>query len=298
MLYAVIDIGSNAARLLFANATVIDDEIFVEKASLIRIPLRLGKDVFSKGKVSKKRTGDFVKTMMAYKLLIDVYKPRDYRVLATAALREAENAGQIVKKVKKETGLEINIISGRREAEIIKTTNKIDLEDPSIPVVFIDVGGGSTEISVEINGNTVQLRSFKIGTLRYLNNDYADNVCQEIFDWLADIKRKYPKIQCVGSGGNINKINKLYGNSETKVLLVRQLRHSWEQLSELTVEERMSRYGFRRDRADVIVPAAFIYLKILDYLEVDNIIVPKIGLADGMVHILHAEYLNAQSASG
>ncbi len=289
-LYAVIDIGSNAARLLFANAVKINGLTYVEKASLIRIPLRLGKDVFSKGKISQSRADDFVKTMKAYKLLIDVYKPYKYKVLATAALREAKNSDKIVEKVKKNSGLEIEVISGRREAEIIRSTNKLDIDDKVNPFVFIDVGGGSTEISVEINGELIRLRSFKIGTLRLLNNDYSANVCNEIFDWLGDIKAKYKTVHCIGSGGNINKINKLYGNSETKILLTSQLRQAYNTLGALSVEERMSRYGFRRDRADVIVPAAYIYLQILDFLQSDRIYVPKIGLADGMVHILHDQF--------
>lgn len=295
MLYAVIDIGSNAARLLFANALLLDDEIFVEKASLIRIPLRLGKDVFSIGKVSKEKSKDFIKTMRAFKLLIEVYKPSEYKVLATAAMREASNSKKLCKLIYENTGLEIEVISGKQEASIIRTTNKLNILDSSKPLVFIDVGGGSTEISVEFQGKLIKLRSFKIGTIRLLEKNYSLTIWEEIYSWLKEIRNKYPQMYCIGSGGNINKLNKLYGDSESKILTTDQLRTAFNHLGSLTVGERMKKYGFRMDRADVIVPAANIYLKLMDYLGASQIRVPKIGLADGMVHILHGDYLKANS---
>ena len=291
MLYAVIDIGSNAARLLFANALLIDNETFVEKASLIRIPLRLGKDVFSKGRISKEKSKNFIKTMQAFKLLIEVYKPQEYKVLATAAMREAENSKKICDLIFDKTGLKVEIITGKEEASIIRSTNKLNILNPLKPVVFIDVGGGSTEISVELDGKLIQLRSFKIGTIRLLEKNYSPNIWEDIFSWLEEIRNSYSEMYCVGSGGNINKLNKLYGNSETQILTKTQLKNAFDHLSSLTVEERMKRYGFRMDRADVIVPAARIYIKLMDYLGVCQIKVPKIGLADGMVHILHDNYL-------
>jgi len=293
MLYAVIDIGSNAARLLFANALLIDNEIFVEKASLIRIPLRLGKDVFSVGKISKEKSKDFIKTMYAFKLLIEVYKPHEYKVLATAAMREATNSKKLCKSIFEKTGLKIDVISGKQEASIIRSTNKLNNLDSSKPVVFIDVGGGSTEISVELNGVLIKLRSFKIGTIRLLEDNFSSSIWDEIYSWLNEIVNEYPQLYCLGSGGNINKLNKLYGDSESQLLTKDQLRTAFNHLSSLTVEERMKRYGFRMDRADVIVPAANIYLKLMDYLGVSQIRVPKIGLADGMVHILHRNYLGS-----
>jgi len=159
------------------------------------------------------------------------------------------------------------------------------------PVIFIDVGGGSTDISVEIDGHLIKLKSFKIGTLRILNDSYPKNIWKEIFSWLQFLKDDYEQVFCVGSGGNINKINKLYGDSESKILAKSNLLSSYNYLNSLTIEERMSKFGFREDRADVIVPAAEIYLKILDFLNVESIIVPKIGLADGMVHILYEKHL-------
>lgn len=291
MLYAVIDIGSNAARLLFANAWQIENETFVEKASLIRIPLRLGYDVFSDGYISKSKTTDLVKTMQAYKLLIDVYKPSKVKILATAAMREAKNRDEILEKVKKEANLKIRVISGREEANIIRSTNRLDINEPDTPIFFIDVGGGSTEISVVVNRELKDLKSFKIGTLRMVHNNYPADVWQRMRKWLECQIENYDKMYCVGSGGNINKLNKLYGSIDTKTMTIEQLVYAHQELNPLSVTDRMNKYGFRLDRADVIVPAAEIYIRIMNKLGATSIIVPKIGLADGMVHILHDKFL-------
>lgn len=293
MLYAVIDIGSNAARLLFANAWQINNETYVEKASLIRIPLRLGYDVFADGNISNNKKDDLIKTMMAYKLLIDVYKPSKIKVLATAAMREAKNSDEILELVKEKTDLEIKIISGREEANIIRSTNRLEINEPNKPVFFVDVGGGSTEISIVVNKELVDLKSFKIGTLRMIHNNYPVEIWKRMESWLNGHMAKYDGVYCVGSGGNINKINKLYGNSETKSLSFDQLNFAFEKLNPLTIAERMNQFGFRLDRADVIVPAAEIYIRIMKILNAKDIIVPKIGLADGMVHILHNKFLKA-----
>ncbi|MBN2746410.1 MAG: Ppx/GppA family phosphatase [Bacteroidales bacterium] len=291
MLYAVIDIGSNAARLLFANAWQINNETYVEKASLIRIPLRLGNDVFSTGLISKEKVQDLVTTMQAYKLLIDVYKPAEVRVLATAAMREAANSEKILQTVKSKTKLEIRVISGREEANIIRSTNRMEIFETSKPIFFIDVGGGSTEISMVVNHKLIDLKSFKIGTLRMVHNNYSPDLWKRIENWLKTQMKDYQDAICVGSGGNINKLNKLYGDSEAKFLTTEKLKYAYTQLSPLTVDERMNRFGFRLDRADVIVPAAEIFLRIMNILKVDGVFVPKIGLADGMVHILHENFL-------
>lgn len=292
MLYAVIDIGSNAARLLFANALVINNSIFVEKASLIRIPLRLGNDVFTIGHISPGKLEDFVKTIQAYKLLIEVYKPEGVKICATAAMREAENRQEVLQEIYSRTGVMIEVISGKEEADLIREINKLSVINDSLPSVYIDVGGGSTEISIEMPGEEVKLKSFNIGTIRLLNNNIPSNVWDEIYDWLAVVGKYDGKVNLVGSGGNINKLNKLYGNERSKLLSHDKLVLAHKQLSKLSVEERMLNYGFRRDRADVIVPAAEIFLNIMKYLKAKNIIVPKTGLSDGMVHRLYKNHLN------
>ncbi len=291
MLFAVIDVGSNAARLLFANAYGDIDNISVEKATLIRIPLRLGKDVFSKGKISKEKEKNFIKTMKAYKLLMDVYKPKGFRACATAAMREASNSKKIVDSIKKHTGIELEIIPGAEEASIIRNTNRIVFKKPDRLTIFIDVGGGSTEISAQKNGELIKLKSFMIGTIRLLNDEYDKNVWTEINEWLLEFKTDFNKMNVVGSGGNINKINKLFGKKNNIFLNIKDLKNSEEILSKMTLQERMNKYGMREDRADVIVPAAKIYIKIMNIIEAKHIAVPKIGLADGMVHQLYRQYL-------
>ncbi len=299
MLYAVIDVGSNAARLLFANAYGDIDNIKVEKATLIRIPLRLGKDVFKKshkpGAISPSKEKDFVKTMKAYRLLMDVYKANGFRACATAAMREATNSTDIVAKIRKETGLNLEVISGAEEASIIRKTNRIVFKHPDRLTIFIDVGGGSTEISAERNGELIKLKSFKIGTIRLLNRNCTPKVWDEIEDWFVEFSDEFDQMNVVGSGGNINKINKLFGEENSIFLSIDHLQNSHNYLSMLTVEERMSEFGMRRDRADVIVPAADIYLRILKLIKAKHIAVPKIGLADGMIHQLYREYLEQQA---
>ena len=291
MLYAVIDIGSNAARLLFANAYGDLKNIKVEKATLIRIPLRLGKDVFRIGKISKEKEQDFIKTMKAYKLLMEVYQPVGFRACATAAMRESKNSHKIIEKIKKSTGIQVEVISGAEEAGIIRNTNRIVFKNPERLTVFIDVGGGSTEISVEKNEKLIKLKSFPIGTIRLLNEKYDKEVWDDIHNWFSDFTDEFDLVNVVGSGGNINKINKLFGEPFNIFLNINKLQEAYNVLSDMSIEERMNTYGMRQDRADVIVPAALIYLKILNMLKTKHIAVPKIGLADGMIHTLYREHL-------
>lgn len=291
MLYAVIDVGSNAARLLFANAYGDLEDIKVEKATLIRIPLRLGKDVFSIGKISKEKEKNFIKTMRAYKLLTEVYKPIDFRACATAAMREASNSEEIANKIRKTIGIDIEVITGAEEASIIRNTNRIVFNNPDRLTIFIDVGGGSTEISAQKDGELLKLKSFKIGTIRLLHDQFEKNIWHEINDWLEEFSSDFDNMNVVGSGGNINKINKLFGEKDSIFLDINQIQNSYDLLSRMTIEERMNQFGMREDRADVIVPAAEIYLKLMHIIEAKHIAVPKIGLADGMIHQLYRQYL-------
>ncbi len=291
MLYATIDVGSNAARLLFANAYGSIDSIKTEKATLIRIPIRLGKDVFKTGKISKDREKAFIKTMKAFKLLIDVYKPTSMRACATAAMREASNSKEIISKIKKETGIKLEVISGKEEAAIIRSTNRIIFNNPKRLTLFIDVGGGSTEISAQKNGELIELQSFKIGTIRLLNNEYKKSVWDKINKFLLNFKDDFDEMNLVGSGGNINKINKLFGEKGNMFLSIEDIETAYKTLSVLSLDERKERYRLRQDRADVIVPAAKIYLKLMDFIKAKHIAVPKVGLADGMIHELYSQHL-------
>lgn len=290
MLFAAIDIGSNAARLLFANVYDNEGVVKLDKASLIRIPTRLGEDVYNNNTISKEKAKDFLKTMKAFKLLIDVYKPQGYLACATAAMREADNSDEILKKIKKDIGLNIQIINGREEAEILRNTNRIIFPIPKPYALYMDVGGGSTELSIEKEGDLVKQKSFKVGTLRMLNGKVKDSVWDDIKSYLEEFKHYYPDFHLVGTGGNINRLCKLYGHNERQELNIGNLDFGYQHLKNMTIEERISQFGFRPDRADVIVPAAYIYRFVMNIMGASTIFVPRKGLADGLILKQYKEY--------
>ncbi len=286
MLFAAIDIGSNAGRLMFANAYEKEGTAHVEKATLIRIPLRLGSDVFKKGKISAKRTETLLKTMLAFKLLIDVYNPVAFKAVATAALREARNGKSIVSRIEEETGIKMKIIDGREEANIIRKNIGFILPPENRYSLFVDVGGGSTELSLTDGDKLIDLRSFKIGTIRILNEQVPEGEWDALSGWLDEHCEEVMQANIIGSGGNINKINKIYGNPQSITLFQFQLTRAYEHLRSFSVEDRVDKLGLRPDRADVIVPAAQIFLFIMHHCQAESIVVPKIGLVDGLVHEL------------
>ncbi len=287
MLYAAIDIGSNAVRLLFANVFERQGVTRIEKASLIRIPLQLGKDVFKTHKISSSRAKNFINTMKAFKLLIDVYKPIDFIACATAAMREAENKNEILHKVKVETGINIHLIDGALEATIIRSVNTSLFPNSDALTLLIDVGGGSTELSLEKGNVLIESKSFNIGTIRILKNQYRKEIWEEINKWLNQFKNDFGHINCLGTGGNINKYAKLYGNSETNILPLKAFENGYKELRKLSAKELIEKYGLRPDRAEVIVPAGKIYLEIMKQIQAASIFVPRVGLVDGLILGLH-----------
>jgi exopolyphosphatase/guanosine-5'-triphosphate,3'-diphosphate pyrophosphatase len=297
MIFAAIDIGSNAARLLFANVYNIEGKIIVDKATLIRIPTRLGKDVYSINKISRKRADNLIKTLNAFKLLIEVYQPISYTACATAAMREAENGPKIIKQIKEKVGFDVRIIDGMEEANIVRQTHKTEFKNPKLPTMYIDVGGGSTEISILKNGELVDAKSFKIGTLRLLSEKVAEENWMEMEDWLMQFQKDFGKINVVGSGGNINKINKLYGNPINYILSHNKLQSALDHLKSFTLVQRIEKLGLRPDRADVIVPAAEIFLFIVNIIRIESLLVPKIGMADGLIFQLYQEHISNKGKS-
>ncbi|MDA3905540.1 MAG: Ppx/GppA family phosphatase [Bacteroidales bacterium] len=287
MLYAAIDIGSNAVRLLFANVFDKQGITRIEKASLIRIPLQLGKDVFKINKINSSRAKNLINTMKAFKLLIDVYKPVDFIVCATAAMREAENNADIMRKIKAETGMNIHLIDGSLEAKIIRSVNTSSFLNSDNLNLLIDVGGGSTELSLEKGNSLIDSQSFKLGTIRLLNNEFKKEIWGEINKWLDQYKDDFGKINCLGTGGNINKYAKLYGQYDIKTLSFEQLKKGYNELRQYNSKERTEIYGFRPDRADVIIPAGKIYLEIMKHIQASSIFVPRIGFVDGLILGLH-----------
>jgi len=293
MLFAAIDIGSNAGRLYFADVYESNNSVVVEKASLVRIPLRLGEDAFATGSISEERILNLIKTLKAFKLLIEVYKPLNYIACATAAMREARNSSEIVKKILEETGIELEVITGLEEARIVGSTNNISPDQNYNVLMYIDVGGGSTEISLVSKDHQIILSdSFKLGTLRMLNKNYSKSEWDDLKKWLKDLKKDFGEIYCIGSGGNINKINKLYGTRPYDIVTFKDLQNGYNQIRKLPLSNRIKDLGMRPDRADVIVPAAQIFLTIMKWAKIDSIYVPKIGLSDGLIHILYKNYKN------
>ncbi|KAF0199607.1 MAG: exopolyphosphatase / guanosine-5'-triphosphate 3'-diphosphate pyrophosphatase [Bacteroidetes bacterium] len=289
MLFSSIDIGSNAVRLLFANVFESKGGPVTEKASLIRIPLRLGMDVFSTGMISDQKADDLVKTMRAFKLLIDVYQPLGYRVAATAAMREASNNVEVMERVKRESGLEIGMIDGIEEANIISSLSNVFVNKNFSKTIYVDVGGGSTEISVLDGDRFITSNSFRIGTIRLLADKVEDTEWELMRKWLNQFKADFGRMNCVGSGGNINKITKMYGYPINNMINFDQMQYAYKQLNSMPMDVRIERMGMRPDRADVIVPAARIFIRILKWTGINVIVAPKIGLADGLVLLQYKE---------
>jgi exopolyphosphatase/guanosine-5'-triphosphate,3'-diphosphate pyrophosphatase len=287
--YAAIDIGSNAVRLLLCNAVEEHGERHFKKSELVRMPLRLGEDVFRLGRVSSKKSQEFMKTMRAFKLLIDVFNPVAYRACATASLREASNGPELIKAVRKDCGLKIEIISGQNEAELIYANHVEEHLDRDHSYLYIDVGGGSTEITLFDRGQCLVSRSFDIGTLRWLNNQVEKSTWEDFKSWIREISENHHPLTAIGSGGNINKIFKMLGRKDKPLPFVR-LKELYDEMKAHTVDDRMEIWGLSPDRADVIVPAAKIFLSIMKAGDIGEIIVPQIGLSDGIVHWLHSNY--------
>ncbi|RZJ72920.1 ethanolamine ammonia-lyase reactivating factor EutA [Flavobacterium sp.] len=286
--YAAIDIGSNAIRLLVAN--IVEEEgkeTQFSKSSLVRVPIRLGQDVFTKGEISEENIARMVDAMSAYKLLMKVHKVEKYMACATSAMREADNAKEVVERISRESGIDIEIIDGKKEAAIIASTDLHFLLKTDNTYLYVDVGGGSTEFSLFSNGKIVASKSFRIGTVRFINNMVHESVWPEIESWIREHTAGYENISLIGSGGNINKIFKLSGKLQEKPLSYMYLNSQYSVMNAMSYEQRISDLGLNADRADVIIPALQIYLNAMKWSGARNIYVPKIGLSDGIIKALY-----------
>lgn len=288
--FAAIDIGSNAVRLLLTNVVEEGSSAVFRKSSLVRMPLRLGEDSFSTGVLSEQRVDKLVKTMIAYRNLMEVEDVVAYKACATSAMREAINSKEVVDYVHEKSGVDIEIIDGKREAEIIYSNEIVEMLNDSDPYIYMDVGGGSTEITLFENKMNVISRSFDIGTLRMLKEKVAEETIEEMKQWIKDlgVKKRNPKI--IGSGGNINKIYKLTKKTENAPLLYGEFKELYKFLQYYTVDERIKVLGMNPDRADVIIPASKIYLKVMKWAGAKQVIVPTIGVSDGIVRMLYREF--------
>jgi exopolyphosphatase/guanosine-5'-triphosphate,3'-diphosphate pyrophosphatase len=285
--FGAIDIGTNAARLLIGEVTKEGSHSYVKKISYTRVPLRLGEEVFENGKISKKKTEHFVKTIKAFQLISEIFEVKKLRACATSAMREAENAKKVISKIQSETGVNIEVISGDEEASLIFGTFFLLEFDKSNPFLVIDVGGGSTEVSVFEKGEKVASKSFSIGTLRMLKGKVDKNIWNEIHDWISSHVDLNSPHQIFGTGGNINSAHKVLGGSQSEPISIDRLGGLLEELKPLTPDQRSEKYQLKEDRADVIVPALQIFTYIMKELDANEIIVPKIGLSDGIIYDLY-----------
>ncbi len=290
MRLAAIDIGSNAARLLITDVTVDGNDIpSFTKDNLIRVPLRLGFDVFESGSISEHRIDMIMQTMKAYKLLLDVYNVKHLKTCATSAMRDATNGKEIIEKVKEETGIEIEIISGSDEASFIYENHIAEDMDKDHSYLYIDVGGGSTELTFFSNGKLVFKDSFNIGTIRLLKNQVAETTWEEMKNAIKEKIKGHKEVTAIGSGGNINKIFSLSKRKDGRPLQLDLLKDYHKEFSSVSLAERINIYKLREDRADVIVPALLIYINVMRWAGATEIYVPKIGLADGLIQHLYEE---------
>jgi len=288
--FGAIDIGSNAVRLLIGSVTSLNGQNpRFKKTSLVRVPIRLGADVFMKNEVSKENISRLIDTMKAYRLLMDTHKVHSYRACATSAMRGAKNGHEIVALIKKEAGIQIEIIDGKDEASIIAMTDLTELTDQDTSFLYVDVGGGSTEFTVYHKGKRLSSKSFNIGTVRLLNDLVTRRLWNEVEEWVKEKTKGFKEISLIGSGGNINNIFKSSGISKGTPLTYMYLSSYYQLLKSLTYEERIWELNMNHDRADVIVPATKIFLSAMKWSNAQNIYVPKIGLADGIVKSLYSE---------
>ena len=295
--YAAIDIGSNAVRLLIKS---IDREAVqekkIKKVMMLRVPLRLGFDVFSIGELSEKKADKLRRLMKAFRQLMKIYDVDDYRACATSAMRDARNGRTIIKKIEKDTGIRIEIIDGQEEARMIYNNHIECMEDRLGNYMYVDVGGGSTEINLLTNGELVWSVSYNIGTVRMLSNAVKEGTWQQMEEELMKVTEGVAAINIIGSGGNINKLFRLADKKDKKLqrLPVSSLQTVYDVLKPLTPEERVEAFSLKQDRADVIVPAAEIFLKIAEVVHAEYIYVPVIGLSDGIIDNLYAKSLEKE----
>ncbi|HWZ14495.1 MAG TPA: hypothetical protein VNW95_04590 [Mucilaginibacter sp.] len=286
MRYAAIDIGSNAVRLLIADIIENNRSVSFKKNTLIRVPLRLGDDAFLDHHLSDKKADDLVKTMQAFRSLMDVYKVTDYRAYATSAMREAKNGPQIVSRIKDDAKIDLEIIEGQKEARIIYGNHAEQGIDKTKNYLYIDVGGGSTELSLFTAGELWASRSFNIGTIRMLDNQDTDESWNDMKEFLRENTKQFKIISGIGTGGNINKLYKLSEEKGNAPLTFGKLKSLYNYLNSFSLKDRINVLGLNQDRADVIIPACEIYITVMKCANIKNIYVPTVGLVDGIIQNL------------
>jgi exopolyphosphatase/guanosine-5'-triphosphate,3'-diphosphate pyrophosphatase len=278
-------------RLLIADVIETEEDLIIKKLSLTRVPIRLGASVFEKGYITSSKAKRLAKTMKAFRYLLDVYNVKGFRACATSAMREATNSDEVRARVKEYAKVDIEVINGRMEADLIFSTFKTQKLDPSGTYLYIDVGGGSTEITLLKNGKRVHARSFKIGTVRILKSNIKPSIWTDMEKWVAEITKDEKEMVAIGTGGNINRLFKMSKLNYGELMGLDELTEMHEYIKSLTFKERMIKLNLRADRADVIVPAGEIFCRVMNKAQVDHISVPKIGLSDGIALYLYRQHL-------
>ena len=286
MRYAAIDIGSNAVRLLIADIIQNNGSISFKKNTLIRVPLRLGDDAFLNQHISDKKAVYLIKSMQAFRNLMDVYKVQDYMAFATSAMREAKNGQEVVFRVKEEAQIDLEIIQGQKEAKIIYASHAEQTIDKSKNYLYVDVGGGSTELSLFSEGELYASRSFNIGTIRMLDNQDKEETWNEMHDFIRENTKTFKGISGIGTGGNINKLYKLSEEKNDVPLSFNKLKTLYNYLNSFSLKDRINVLGLNQDRADVIIPACEIYITVMKWAGIKNIYVPSVGMVDGIIQTL------------
>lgn len=296
MRFSAVDIGSNGVRMLFTEVfRNSDGEDVFKKITLIRLPIRLGEDAFLHKKIKKARAEKLVKTLSAYNLLNEVYGVVDYRVCATSAMRDSENSKELINQIKSETGIEIEILKGKEEAEMIYENHVAETLNPKGSYLYVDVGGGSTEISLFKKEKRIKSESFDVGTLRIKNKIVKESTWDEMKNWLQKYSDKHDPLLIIGTGGNINRLYKMAKLKDYAPFYYKQLKELNGSLSKLSNRDKVEKLGLREDRADVIVPASEIFLKIMKWSNISEIMVPKLGLADGIIHELYNKHKSSKN---
>ncbi|MCO5935129.1 exopolyphosphatase [Mucilaginibacter sp. RB4R14] len=286
MRYAAIDVGSNAVRMLIAEIIENNESISFKKITLIRVPVRLGDDAFLNKEISEKKAIDLIKSMQAFRNLMDVYKVADYMACATSAMREALNGPEVVARIKTEANIDLQIVHGESEAKIIYNSHAEINIDKSKNYLYIDVGGGSTELSLFSEGQIIASQSFNLGTIRILDNQDKDETWTEMKDFIREHTKGLKNIYGIGTGGNINKLYKLSQEKDGAALSYLKLRALYNYLDSFSLKDRINVLGLNHDRADVIIPACEIYLTVLKCANIKNIYVPTVGMVDGIIQTL------------
>jgi len=292
--YAAIDIGSNAVRLLIADIIENNGSVSFKKNTLIRVPLRLGDDAFLNQYISDKKAADLVKTMHAFRGLMDVYKVIDYRAYATSAMREAKNGAEVVNRIQEEADIKLEIVHGQKEAKIIYASHAEINIDKSKDYLYIDVGGGSTELSLFSAGDLLASKSFNIGTIRILDNQDKEETWDEMREFIREHTRQFKGLSGIGTGGNINKLYKLAQEKDNAPLTFIKLKSLYTYLNSFSLKDRINVLGLNQDRADVIIPACDIYMSVMKWAGIKNLFVPSVGMVDGIIQRLIEKNFNKE----